>query len=155
MQHQTFGSPFKSGAVANGFAKKMEQLETALMTVIWHTVLDRCNSTSASLQKADIYLLTAVKLYQSLITFVEQMRETIDDMEIKAKSFADNPEYKQVGVLLKLRNFCLMKAILLTLFPLTLWTNLGSKLSTVSLNALILNCESDGNRLLNAMKCSV
>ena len=51
-------------------AKKMVQLETAHMTVIWHTVLDRFNATSAGLQKADIDHLTAVKLRQSLITLV-------------------------------------------------------------------------------------
>ena len=57
---------------------------------------------NASLQKANIDLLNAVKLYQSLITFVDQMRETFDDMEIKAKGFVDNPEYKEVEVRLKL-----------------------------------------------------
>ena len=88
-------------AEADGLTKKMEQLETALMTVIWHNVLDRFNATSASLQKADIDLLTAMKLYHSLLTFVEQMRETFDDMEIKAKSFGDNPKYKEEGVSLK------------------------------------------------------
>ena len=87
----------KTRAEANGLAKKMKQLETALLTVMWHTLLDRFNATSASFQKADIDLLTAVKLNQSLITFMEQMRETIDHMEIKAKSFVDNPKYKEVG----------------------------------------------------------
>ena len=65
-------------AEANGLTKKMEQLETAIMAAISHTVLDRFIATSASLQKADTDLLTAVKLYQSLITFVKQMRETFD-----------------------------------------------------------------------------
>ena len=90
-------------AEADGLANKMEQLETALMIVILHNVLDRFNATSASLQKADTDLLTAVKLYQSLITLVEQMRETLDDMKIKANSFVDKPEYKKVGIRIKRR----------------------------------------------------
>ena len=40
---------------------------------MWHTILDRFNATSASLQKVKIELLTALKLYESLITFVEEM----------------------------------------------------------------------------------
>ena len=44
-------------------------------------------------------LLTAVKQYQSLITFSEEMRETFDDIEINARIFVDNPEYMEVRAL--------------------------------------------------------
>lgn len=83
---------------AHGLAKKMEQFETALMTVIWHTILDRFSATSASLQKMEIDLDTAVKLYQSLIRFVQEMRGTFDDIENKAKEYVDidNHQYKEV-----------------------------------------------------------
>lgn len=65
------------------------------MTVIWHTILDRFNATSASLQKVEIDLLTALKLYESLITFVEEMRGSFDDMEKKAQGYVDNHQYKE------------------------------------------------------------
>ena len=108
--------------------------------------------------RPDIDLLTAVKLYQSLITFVEQRRETFYDMENKAKSFVDNPEYEEVGIRLKRRKRFFMKAILLrvcTIILGSLGTNSGSKISTVSLIALILNCASDSKRILNSTQYSV
>ena len=66
------------------------------MTVIWHT-LDRFNATSAGLQKVeiDLGLLTALKLYESLITFVEEMRGSFDDMEKKAQDYVDNQQNKE------------------------------------------------------------
>ena len=58
----------------------MQQLETALMTVIWHTVLERFSATSLILQKVEIDLLNAVKLYDdSLITFLFQIRNRLRD----------------------------------------------------------------------------
>jgi hypothetical protein len=47
---------------AEGLIEQMERLETALMTVIWHTILERFNATSMSLQKNEIDLLSVVKL---------------------------------------------------------------------------------------------
>ena len=76
----------------------MERLETALMTVIWHTVLDRCNATSVSLQKADIPCDC-----RETIPITDNVcgasRETIDDMEIKAISFADKLNISKWGQL--------------------------------------------------------
>ena len=78
-------------------AKHMERLETALMTVIWQTILERFNATSLSLQKVEIDLLCAVKLYDSLVTFLLQLRlrERFDEMEEKAKSYVDIEEYRE------------------------------------------------------------
>ena len=57
----------------------MERLETALMTVVWHTILELFNATSLSLQKVDIDLISAVKLYDSLVTFLLQLRDRFDN----------------------------------------------------------------------------
>ena len=40
--------------------------------------------------------MTAVKLYQSLITFLEQMRETFDELEKMAHGYVDNHQFKEV-----------------------------------------------------------
>jgi len=72
----------------------MERLETALMTVVWHTILERLNATSLSLQKVDIDLISAVKLYDSLVTFLLQLRDRFDEKEEKAKSYVEIQEYK-------------------------------------------------------------
>src|SRR6218665_2350473 len=82
-------------AEAGGFARKIGQFETAFMTVIWHTILDRFNTTSASLQKVEIDLFTALKLYESLTTFVEEIGGSFDDMEKKVQDYVDNQQNKE------------------------------------------------------------
>ena len=90
-------------AEAEGLAKKMRLLETALMTVIWHIILNRFNATSLSLQKVDIDLLSVVKLYKSLICFVSEYRNTFDELEKTAKTYVDkdNSDYKEVESCIK------------------------------------------------------
>jgi len=78
---------------ANALASEMNQIETALMTAIWHTVLERFNATNLSLQKNGIDLLTAVQLFKSLLDFTVALRETFDDVEETAKGFVADSEY--------------------------------------------------------------
>lgn len=42
---------------------KLGKLETALMTIFWDTVLNRFKLTSNGLQKRDMDLMTAVRLF--------------------------------------------------------------------------------------------
>ena len=67
------------------------------MTVVWHTILERLNVTSLSLQKFDIDLISAVKLYDSLVTFLLQLRDRFDETEEKAKSYVKIQEYKEAA----------------------------------------------------------
>uniref|UniRef100_A0A3B4Y3E3 DUF4371 domain-containing protein n=1 Tax=Seriola lalandi dorsalis TaxID=1841481 RepID=A0A3B4Y3E3_SERLL len=55
---------------AAALSNKLGKLQTALMTVIWDTVLHRFKLTSDSLQKVDMDLKTAVRLLESLRTYV-------------------------------------------------------------------------------------
>ena len=73
------------------------------MTVTWHTILERLNATSLSLQKVDIDLLSAVKLYDSLITFLLQMRDRFDEIETTAKSYVEIKEYREATKRIKRR----------------------------------------------------
>jgi len=74
----------------------MQQLETALMTVIWHTVLERFNATSLTLQKVEIDLLNAMKLYDDyLITFLFQIRDRLYYMGEKTKSYVESTNTKK------------------------------------------------------------
>ena len=88
---------------ADGLITQMEQLDTALMTIIWHTILERFNATSLCLQKVDIDLLNVVKLYNSLISFLLDTRDTFDDIEEKAKSYVATNEYKDANTRKKRR----------------------------------------------------
>jgi hypothetical protein len=62
--------PMSTRAEAEGLIKQMGGLETVLMTVIWSIILDLFNTTSLALQNHKIDLLTATRLYKSLIAFV-------------------------------------------------------------------------------------
>lgn len=62
----------KSEAV--GLLKKINCLETVFMTIFWTNILERVNKTSKKLQSVDIDLITVVELYQSLIHYIESLR---------------------------------------------------------------------------------
>ena len=73
-----------------GLRKQMESFETALLTVIWYKILTRFNATSLSLQKVETDLLSVVNLYESLISFISEMRQRqFDEIEDQARTFAE------------------------------------------------------------------
>ena len=71
----------------------MECYETALLTVTWQRILERFNATSISLQKVETDLISVVKLYNSLTSFVKQMREDsqLGETEQQAGRFVEEP----------------------------------------------------------------
>lgn len=62
---------------AKGFRKKMEQLETSLLALIWNDVLEMENKFSNNLQKED--LLGATKELKTLDIFLLTKRDSFDD----------------------------------------------------------------------------
>lgn len=54
--------------------KKIQSFENALLTVIWDTLLQRINSTSKTLQSVTCSIDSIVPLYESLISFVQNVR---------------------------------------------------------------------------------
>ena len=69
---------------ATSLMKKMEKYETALMTVIWNTILQRINATSKSLQSVECELLKGSILLRSLENFIEHFREEFGKVEKEA-----------------------------------------------------------------------
>ena len=66
------------------------------MTVIWHSVLERFSATRLTLQKVEIDLLNAVKLYDDcLITFLFQIRDRLYEMAEKAESYVGSTNTKK------------------------------------------------------------
>lgn len=65
---------------------KLGKLETALMTIFWDTVLNRFKLTSNGLQKRDMDLMTAVRLLESLYTYVASLRGQFADFETSARA---------------------------------------------------------------------
>ena len=70
---------------ANALANKMDLFETALMTVLWDTILQRMNATSKSLQNSNLYLDAGVNLLESLKLFINnEVRNDFTRIEERA-----------------------------------------------------------------------
>ncbi|XP_028394506.1 uncharacterized protein LOC114518702 [Dendronephthya gigantea] len=78
---------------ASGLIKRLEKLETAILLKLWNDILQRFQKTSCSLQKASLPLNSAVNLLDSLLMFVEQLREDFDDYEKKGAEKCGHSEY--------------------------------------------------------------
>ena len=59
----------------------MVQLEYAILTVVWNTILQRFNACSKALQSISIELPTAVTLYESFLVFIRSVRDNFDEYE--------------------------------------------------------------------------
>lgn len=90
----------KKGTIveASSLLKKMDKYKTALMTVIWNTILQRLNATSKSLQTVECELLKGSILLKSLENFINNFREEYEKVEKEATDLSGlsfNDEYGQ------------------------------------------------------------
>lgn len=85
--------PPKSRAEATGLIRKMEKLETAVLTVVWSAVLERFNKVNKQLQSVNMDLGTVEELYSSLSSFTNEVRGNFDCYEAEAKSFVETGTY--------------------------------------------------------------
>lgn len=73
---------------AKNLLKQMRKRENALMAVFWHQILERFHKTNQYLQKIDVDLITASKMLESLVLFVQNLRNDFSKFEEKAKSLS-------------------------------------------------------------------
>ncbi|KAF7655413.1 hypothetical protein LDENG_00056280 [Lucifuga dentata] len=66
---------------AAALCRKLEKMETAFMTILWDTVLQRYNATSHKLQQSDTDLAATVKLLESLRSFVGSLPDQFSAFE--------------------------------------------------------------------------
>ena len=71
---------------AKALCSKLGSLDMALMAEFWNCVLSRFKITSVSLQRPDNDLMTAIRLLESLRSWVISLREKFDHFESSAKS---------------------------------------------------------------------
>ena len=55
--------------------KSIDALETAILCVLWHKILQRFHSASKSLQRADMSLGSCVALYNEIESFCQHLRD--------------------------------------------------------------------------------
>ena len=80
---------------SQGILSLMNRLETAVLLVFWDSILSRFNLASKELQKSGQDLSTACSLYESLIKFVEEKRESYDDIEKEAMALSESSMYAE------------------------------------------------------------
>jgi len=71
---------------ASTHAQDHGQLETAILLALWHYILNRFNEVSKAMQKSDVLLSTVIKLFKSLICYVDDIREQFTVYESNARS---------------------------------------------------------------------
>ncbi|XP_048512595.1 zinc finger MYM-type protein 1-like [Athalia rosae] len=79
---------------ALSLARKMEKLETIVLTEIWSNILERINKTSVSLQKDTLTMDVATKLFASLADFIGNIRNNFDQYESSVKENFPAADYK-------------------------------------------------------------
>ncbi|CAG9812998.1 unnamed protein product [Phaedon cochleariae] len=80
---------------AAGLLPQLNSLETAILSEFWGSVLKRFGIVSKILQGVDTDVEVVSRLYKSLITFVEEQRESFDTFE-KAGKRKCTEEYRNI-----------------------------------------------------------
>lgn len=71
---------------AAALCSKLCTLDMSFMAQFWHCVLSRFKVTSEALQKTDMDLMTAIRLFESLRSWVVSLRDQFDYFERSAKN---------------------------------------------------------------------
>lgn len=66
--------------------KKLKNLETSFMSIFWGDILERFNACNKKLQSVQIDLGTVVEIYQSLITYIKDIRTDEVFIDYKARA---------------------------------------------------------------------
>ncbi|KAF0724553.1 zinc finger MYM-type protein 1-like [Aphis craccivora] len=71
---------------AKGILKKIKSLESSFMSIFWGDILERFNACSKKLQSIQIDLGMVIEIYQSLITYISDIRtdEMFVDYKVRA-----------------------------------------------------------------------
>ena len=71
----------KTKSDSSYLAKNIDALETAILCVLWHKILQRFHSSSKSLQRADMSLGSCVALYNGIKSFCQHLWDEFDTIE--------------------------------------------------------------------------
>ena len=71
----------KTKSDSSYLTKNIDAVETAILCVLRHKILQRFYSTSKSLQRADMSLGSCVALYNGIESFCQHLRDEFDTIE--------------------------------------------------------------------------
>ena len=69
-------------------------METGILTLVWHRILKRFNSNSQLLQSADQDINSAAAIYESLEEYVKNMRPKFEQLEAEGKLLSGCEHYE-------------------------------------------------------------
>ncbi|XP_023211789.1 uncharacterized protein LOC111614656 [Centruroides sculpturatus] len=69
--------------------KKLDTFEYVLLLTIWEKILERIDASNKTLQQKDESLNIAVLIYDSLIDFIQTVRDDFDNLEKEAEKVKD------------------------------------------------------------------
>ena len=81
-----------------GLSKKVENLETIFLTILWNDMLERMNKTSKVLQSKDVNILVATNLLESMKTYLQENRDKFSEYDFQARSVCPDTHYKARSV---------------------------------------------------------
>ena len=82
-------------AEARGLVSRLRELETAILLQMWNVILDRVNKTSVMLQKEGLPLNTAVQLLESLLSFIDSLRDQYQRYETLGQEQSGTTTYRK------------------------------------------------------------
>lgn len=74
---------------ATGLLRSLNRLETVFMMELWSDILDRFEQVSQTLQKIETSIERVVRLYDSLVLFIDSLRDMFPAYEERAKKQCD------------------------------------------------------------------
>ena len=80
---------------AASLKKKLGKLETAIFVKVWDAILQRANAVSKILQSPAVNLSEVPTLFESLIKFIDLIRERFEAYEYEASLLVENASYTQ------------------------------------------------------------
>lgn len=89
---------------ARSLLKKMDKLETVLLTEIWNDLLGVINKTNTSLQNDTMTMDVATKLFASLAEYIRSARNNFNQYESAAKEIHANADYKDTSQTQRVRS---------------------------------------------------
>lgn len=81
---------------ALSISKKMQKLETVILTEVWSDVLSKINKTNISIQNKTLTMDVAINLLKSLVSFLNNARNEFDKYESAAKLKFPEADYKDI-----------------------------------------------------------
>jgi len=82
---------------ASSILNKIDSFDFAFMICLWTPILKRFNATSVTLQSTNIDLSTVTKLYESLESYIKNIRNNFDYYLLETQKMSGKTHFKSIS----------------------------------------------------------